>query len=270
MNRQAAGRYRPDLAFHQIQSSHGLGNRVLDLQTRIDFQKHRTLRRHRKFTYAQSQVFGRLAQRECVVPELGPLPLRQAGGRRFLDDLLVPPLLRAFTVEQVDHVALLIAQNLDFDMSRSVQVALANQAAIPKLGLPLPDGGFNGFAHLGLLAYHAHALAAATCDRLEDVGQGQTLQRRHQAIRIVRRFTQSTSRRDAKLLGQILGLRVVAIAELTSCTVDGNSLTPRTISECADRVVVIDRGRTVFWGTAAECQADPEIARSFLMVTVQE
>ncbi len=44
----------------------------------------------------------------------------------------------------------------------------------------------------------------------------------------------------------------------------------RTISECADRVVVIDRGRTVFWGTASEFQADPEIARSFLMVTAQE
>lgn len=40
----------------------------------------------------------------------------------------------------------------------------------------------------------------------------------------------------------------------------------KTIHECADRVYVIDRGTTVFHGTIAEFDADPEIARKYLMV----
>jgi branched-chain amino acid transport system ATP-binding protein len=40
----------------------------------------------------------------------------------------------------------------------------------------------------------------------------------------------------------------------------------RTIQECADRVFVIDRGRTVFSGTPAEFASDPEITRKYLMV----
>lgn len=40
----------------------------------------------------------------------------------------------------------------------------------------------------------------------------------------------------------------------------------RTIQECADRVFVIDRGRTVFGGTPAEFVSDPEITRKYLMV----
>jgi branched-chain amino acid transport system ATP-binding protein len=43
----------------------------------------------------------------------------------------------------------------------------------------------------------------------------------------------------------------------------------RTIKECADRVVVIDRGMTVYDGKPAEFEADPEIARKYLMVAEQ-
>ncbi|MBI3991682.1 MAG: ABC transporter ATP-binding protein [Candidatus Lambdaproteobacteria bacterium] len=39
-----------------------------------------------------------------------------------------------------------------------------------------------------------------------------------------------------------------------------------TVHECADRIYVIDRGMTVFEGTMAEFDADPEIARRYLMV----
>jgi branched-chain amino acid transport system ATP-binding protein len=39
-----------------------------------------------------------------------------------------------------------------------------------------------------------------------------------------------------------------------------------TVHECADRIYVIDRGVAVFNGTLAEFEADPEIARKYLMV----
>ncbi|SME90970.1 branched-chain amino acid transport system ATP-binding protein [Tistlia consotensis] len=40
----------------------------------------------------------------------------------------------------------------------------------------------------------------------------------------------------------------------------------RTIRACADRVYVIDRGTTVFGGSAAAFEADPELARKYLTV----
>ncbi len=40
----------------------------------------------------------------------------------------------------------------------------------------------------------------------------------------------------------------------------------RAINECADRVVVIDKGITVFTGTTFDLDANPEIARKHLMV----
>ena len=43
----------------------------------------------------------------------------------------------------------------------------------------------------------------------------------------------------------------------------------RTIKACADRVYVIDRGVTVFDGTPADFDADPDIARRYLMVSDQ-
>lgn len=43
----------------------------------------------------------------------------------------------------------------------------------------------------------------------------------------------------------------------------------RTIRDCADRVVVIDRGMTVYSGTAAEFGANPEVTRRYLMVAEQ-
>lgn len=43
----------------------------------------------------------------------------------------------------------------------------------------------------------------------------------------------------------------------------------RTITACADRVYVIDRGVTVYEGTPAQFEADPDIARRYLMVAEQ-
>ncbi len=40
----------------------------------------------------------------------------------------------------------------------------------------------------------------------------------------------------------------------------------RTLQGCADRVYVIDKGMTVYSGTPAEFNADPEITRKYLMV----
>lgn len=64
-----------------------------------------------------------------------------------------------------------------------------------------------------------------------------------------------------EIIAAILKLKKEGVAMLVS----EQSL--RTIRACGDRVVVIDRGRSVFAGTATAFLDDPEIARQYLMVS---
>jgi branched-chain amino acid transport system ATP-binding protein len=66
-----------------------------------------------------------------------------------------------------------------------------------------------------------------------------------------------------EIIAALLALKSEGVAMLIS------EQSVRTIKECADRVSVIDRGMTVYCGTPAEFEANPEIARKYLMVDVQ-
>ncbi len=63
-----------------------------------------------------------------------------------------------------------------------------------------------------------------------------------------------------EIIAAILALKQSGVSMLIS----EQSL--HTVRKCADRVYVIDRGMTVFDGSAVEFDADPEIARKYLMV----
>lgn len=68
-----------------------------------------------------------------------------------------------------------------------------------------------------------------------------------------------------KIIDEIIAAILKLKQERVSMLVSEQSL--RTIRACGDRVVVIDRGASVFHGTAAEFLGNPEIARQFLMVS---
>jgi branched-chain amino acid transport system ATP-binding protein len=67
-----------------------------------------------------------------------------------------------------------------------------------------------------------------------------------------------------KIIDEIIAAILKLKQERVSMLVSEQSL--RTIRACGDRVVVIDRGGSVFHGTAAEFLGNPEIARQYLMV----
>ncbi len=66
-----------------------------------------------------------------------------------------------------------------------------------------------------------------------------------------------------EIIAAILALKGEGVAMLVS----EQSL--HTIHACADRVCVIDRGMTVFHGAKSEFEADPDVARRYLMVAEQ-
>ena len=68
-----------------------------------------------------------------------------------------------------------------------------------------------------------------------------------------------------RIIDEIIAAILKLKQERVSMLVSEQSL--RTIRACGDRVVVIDRGASVFHGTAAEFLGNPEIARQYLMVS---
>jgi branched-chain amino acid transport system ATP-binding protein len=67
-----------------------------------------------------------------------------------------------------------------------------------------------------------------------------------------------------KIIDEIIAAILKLKQERVSMLVSEQSL--RTIRACGDRVVVIDRGTSVFHGTATQFLGNPEIARQYLMV----
>ena len=68
--------------------------------------------------------------------------------RRLLDDLLVAPLDRAVALEEVDDVAVGVAEHLHLDMARPFEIALDQHAVVAEGALRLAPGAVEGAGEL--------------------------------------------------------------------------------------------------------------------------
>src|SRR5439155_16666742 len=87
--------------------------------------------------------------------------------RRFLDDVLVAALDRAFALAEVDDVAVRVAQELDLDVARLLDVFLEKDAVVAKARPGLVLGAAEAVAQFGIGPGNAHALAAAAGSGLD-------------------------------------------------------------------------------------------------------
>ena len=109
-----------DHLFDEVDARDHFGHGVLDLQARVHFQEVEgaVLAGH-EFDRAGRIVVDRLGQRDSLCAHQAPrVFLVKQGRRRLLDDLLIAALDRAFALAEVNNVAVLVAQHLDFDMTR--------------------------------------------------------------------------------------------------------------------------------------------------------
>ena len=74
---------------------------------------------------------------------------------------------RAFALEQMDDIAMRIAEHLDLDMARFLDVFFEEETRIAEARFGLAAGQAKAFGELGIVARDAHALAAAARDGLE-------------------------------------------------------------------------------------------------------
>ena len=101
-----------------------------------------------------------------------PLACRLFHARRrgFLNYLLVPALQRAIAFEQVDDVAMGVAEYLHFDMARPLDVFLDQDMCIAERGGRFALATGERIDELSCLVDLAHSLAAAASDGLDQHG----------------------------------------------------------------------------------------------------
>ena len=92
---------------------------MFDLQPRIHFQEIEALvLAGDEFHGAGAVIADCFGERDRLLSHFLSCRLIEQRRWRFLDDFLVAALDRAFALPKMDHVAMLVAEYLDFDMAR--------------------------------------------------------------------------------------------------------------------------------------------------------
>ena len=121
-----------DLPRHQVKPGDHFGDRVLHLQPGIHLHEEElvAVRIVEEFHCAGANVINCLATAHSSLAHGLTNRVGYARRGRFLDDLLVPALHGAITVEQVDPMSLLIKQHLDLHMPGRLQIPLQQQPVV--------------------------------------------------------------------------------------------------------------------------------------------
>src|SRR5690606_41502926 len=77
---------------------------------------------------------------------------------------------RTFALAQIDHIAMLIAEYLDFDMAWLLDKFLDKHAVIAKAGKSFALGGIKAFAHVFFRPCKPHTFTAAACSGFHHLG----------------------------------------------------------------------------------------------------
>src|SRR5690606_36423295 len=110
---------------------------------------------------ARAVVSDRLGKRDALLAHRLAHLFGDEGRRRFLDDLLVAALDAALTLVEVERVAVLIAEDLDFDVARVEDELLDEDAVVAEAVQPLTLDALEALADVLFVIGEAHALAAA-------------------------------------------------------------------------------------------------------------
>ncbi len=106
-----------DLLFHQVHAYHFFGDGMLHLKTGIHLQKIEiAVLVHQKFDSPGSRIVHRPSGSHRLFPHLLTELRSKERRRTLLHNLLIAALHRALAVEQMNHIAVIVTQNLEFYM----------------------------------------------------------------------------------------------------------------------------------------------------------
>ena len=165
-DRQLAAGGDADLLEHEIDAGDHLGHRMLDLDARVHLDEIELAVLVEEFDGADAEIF-QLAHR--LGDDLADLVARgdvERGRGAFLQHLLVAALQRAVALAEMDGVAAAVAQHLDLDVARALQIFFQIDRVVAERGLGLGAGGGERGRKLVLEMRDLHAAAAAAGGRL--------------------------------------------------------------------------------------------------------
>ncbi len=158
---------------HQVEAGHQLGDGMLHLQARVHFQEvEAAVLVHQEFHRAGVVVAGgaRGAHGGFAHGAAHLRMLRHQRRRALLDHLLMAALDGALALAQVDHVAVAVAEDLDFDVARALDQLLDVDFGVAEGALGFARGIAESGFQLRSRIHAAHAFAAAAGHGLEQNG----------------------------------------------------------------------------------------------------
>ena len=184
---------------------------MLDLQARVRFHEVKAaFRVHQELEGARVGVLHRLGGVDDDAAHLLPHFVAERGRRRLLDELLVAPLDRALALAEMDHRAVVIAENLELDVPRRLDVLLDVDVGDAERRLRLALRGLHRVRQLRRRPHDAHAAAAAAGRRLHDHRIADLLRELERLLLVVDRAVAARENRHAGLLHHAARARFVA------------------------------------------------------------
>jgi hypothetical protein len=159
----------PHHPLHQIDAEHRLGDRMLDLQTRIDFEEIEILALDvvDELHGAGGLVVDALPERDGGLMQPRAHLFGDARCRRLLDHLLIAPLQRAIALAEPDNMPLAVAEDLHLDVPRHRDEALEIDASVAEAGARGALHGGEALAQRCFVVAELHADAAAAGGALQ-------------------------------------------------------------------------------------------------------
>ena len=141
-NRQPLAGRDANLLLDDVDAGDELGDRVLDLQARVRLEEVEVPARvHQELERAGVGVLHGARGVDDGRAELAALLLGERQRRRLFDELLVAALDRALALAEVHDVAVLVAEHLDLDVARRLDVLLEVDVADAERGFGLARRG---------------------------------------------------------------------------------------------------------------------------------
>ncbi len=172
-DRQFFARRDAELPFDEIESGDRLRHRMFDLKAGVHFDEPERIGAQparavgHELDCTRAAIADRLGRSDCGGTDLRAQFRRHAGGRRFLNHLLVASLQRAIALAEVNGVAVPVGKDLDLDVPRRGNVFLDQDAACAECRLAFADCAFERGVEIGMLVHAAHAAAAAAGRRFD-------------------------------------------------------------------------------------------------------
>ena len=163
-----------------------------------------------EFDGAGGIVFHGLGERDRLLAHLAAGGLVEQRRRRFLDHLLIAALDRAFALAEIDHVAVLVAEHLDFDVAGIDDEFLDEDAVVAERGFGFGLGEVKPFGDFRGRMRDPHALAAAAGGGLDHHGIADLVGDLHRMLFVLDDAEMARHRRDLGLRGGLLGFDLVA------------------------------------------------------------